>query len=354
VEWVNITAKSLPEAIDLALDNLGVDEAEAEIVVLEEPRQGLFGRVRGTARVKARVKPRSTRPKIERGRNRRRRSGSGSADREGAERSSQGRGERSRTRSRGKKRGGDATDNDNGQAAEKPAREPRAEDRGSREGSRNGSGSSGNRSSKKQRREETPVEEASMEEVGVQLETFLSGLTEAFGFDASVAITEDDEGDGLLAMVEGRYGLMVGPKGRTLDAIQELARVSAQRTAPSSVRIKIDVGGYRQRRQAALVAFALEAAEAAREDGKERSLEPMSSADRRIVHDALSDVAGIETRSAGAEPRRRVIVVPTEGGSAPEESEGEPGADEVAVAPGDGAPVGDSSDVAEGAEVVGN
>ena len=72
MEWVNITAKSLPEAIDLALDNLGVDESEAEIEILEEPRQGLFGRQRGNARIRARVKPKGTRPKVERGRSRRR------------------------------------------------------------------------------------------------------------------------------------------------------------------------------------------------------------------------------------------------------------------------------------------
>ena len=73
MEWVNITAKSLPEAIDLALDNLGVDESEAEIEILEEPRQGLFGRQRGNARIRARVKPKGTRPKVERGRVRKRR-----------------------------------------------------------------------------------------------------------------------------------------------------------------------------------------------------------------------------------------------------------------------------------------
>ena len=70
MEWVKTTAKTLPEAIDLALDNLGVDESEAEIVVVEEPRQGLFGRMRGTARVEARVKPKAIRPKNERSRNR--------------------------------------------------------------------------------------------------------------------------------------------------------------------------------------------------------------------------------------------------------------------------------------------
>jgi hypothetical protein len=186
-----------------------------------------------------------------------------------------------------------------------------------------------------------------MEEVGAQLEAFLHGLTEAFGYNGAVTVSEDDEG-GVVASVEGQHGLMVGPKGRTLDAIQELARVAAQRTAPSSVRIKVDVGGYRGMRQVALEKFALEAAGAARSDGKERSLEPMSSADRKIVHDALSDVPGVETRSAGSEPRRRVVVVPigAEAPSGDDPGDGEvPGyaeaADETTLPEGTG-PAGDA------------
>ena len=135
-----------------------------------------------------------------------------------------------------------------------------------------------------------------MEEVSSQLEAFLSGLSQAFGHDGQVTVTSDDD-EGVLGMVEGRHGLMVGPKARTLDAIQELARVSVQRSAPSSIRIKVDVGGYREVRREALRAFALEAAAAVRLDGRERLLEPMSSADRKVVHDALSGEPGIETRS---------------------------------------------------------
>lgn len=341
MEWVNITAKSLPEAIDLALDNLGVDEAEAEIEVLEEPRQGLFGRMRGNARVRARVKPKGTRPKVERGRTRKRRSdgegggssaaaaGSGSRSAEGGSRSG---GSRTRSRS-GAAAGTEVKDDDTaevgveattvasaeadergdrGEARGRDGRDSR-ESRGSRSSgrSRGEGGSAANGRSSSHNRE--PVEEASVEEVSSQLQGFLSGLTEAFGFDGSVSIITDED-DGLVGMVDGRYGLMVGPRARTLDAIQELARVSVQRLAPSNIRIKVDVGGYREIRKAALRGFAMEAAAAVRLDGKERSLEPMSSADRKIVHDTLSEEPGIETRSAGNEPNRRVVVLAAGGG----------------------------------------
>src|SRR5437764_752190 len=66
MEWVETTARTVAEAKDSALDQLGVDEQEAEFEVLEEPRAGLFGRVRGEARVRARVAPKQPRPKVER------------------------------------------------------------------------------------------------------------------------------------------------------------------------------------------------------------------------------------------------------------------------------------------------
>lgn len=70
MEWIKITAKTLPEAIDLAIDNLGVDESEVEIVVLKEPKTGLLGSARGVARVEARVKPPDLEPSTGRGRDR--------------------------------------------------------------------------------------------------------------------------------------------------------------------------------------------------------------------------------------------------------------------------------------------
>ncbi len=358
MEWVNITAKTLPEAIDRALDNLGVDEAEADIEVLEEPKQGLFGRLRGNARVRARVKPKATRPKVERGRGRKRsesrggRSGSGDRSRGGGNknkaRSEEGGGEGNNRSSSGGG-GGDRPKKSGGNKS-------RSEGRGN-DGRGGGSGGRGGR--QKQKQNEAPVEEASMEEVSAHLETFLSGLTDAFGFDGPVSVASDDD-DGIIASVEGRHGLMVGPKGRTLDAIQELARVSAQRTTPSSIRIKVDVGGYREMRKEALRKFAVEAAEDALGDGKERSLEPMSSADRKIVHDALSEMADIETRSAGTDPRRRVVVVPLAGAAEDDGAEVEEEADDAEAEATNGAEEASATDAggadesADDAEAVGS
>lgn len=147
-----------------------------------------------------------------------------------------------------------------------------------------------------------------MEEVSTCVETFLSGLTEAFGLDTGVVL--DTSNDEIMATIEGKHGLLLGPKARTLDAIQELTRVTAQRTVPSSIRIKVDVGGYRQNRKELLQDFARKAGAKAVEESVEVVLEPMSSADRKVVHDELNDFEGVDTRSAGTDPRRRVVVVP--------------------------------------------
>jgi spoIIIJ-associated protein len=148
-----------------------------------------------------------------------------------------------------------------------------------------------------------------VEEVAVHLRTFLTDLNDAFGFDTDVSIDDSEEGT-LIGRFEGRHGLLVGPKGRTLDAIQELARISCQRTVPSTVRIKVDVADYRAQRAEKLAGFAQSAADKAAGDGVEVALEPMSPADRKIIHDALNGDDRVETRSVGTEPRRKVLVVP--------------------------------------------
>src|SRR5215467_1165234 len=75
MEWVETTGRTVDDAKEAALDQLGVDERDAEFEIVEEPRTGLFGRMRGEARVRARVRPKAPRPKVDRRDRRRRRSG---------------------------------------------------------------------------------------------------------------------------------------------------------------------------------------------------------------------------------------------------------------------------------------
>ncbi len=123
-------------------------------------------------------------------------------------------------------------------------------------------------------------------------------------------LTED--GDDLELNVSGQeLGLLVGPRGVTLQAVQDLARVASQRRlGDHDTRLRLDVGGYRERRREALGRFADQMADEVKESGVARVLEPMSSADRKIIHDSLSSVEGIATRSEGEDPYRRVVISP--------------------------------------------
>jgi len=141
---------------------------------------------------------------------------------------------------------------------------------------------------------------------------FLEGLLDAFGADGDVEakVLDDDivevKADG------GDLGLLIGPRGATLDAVQELARRSLQRQAEDTgdVRVRVDVSGYRERRRVALDRFARDAATKVIDSGERLALEPMSAADRKVVHDAINDVDGVSTVSEGEDQRRRVVLVP--------------------------------------------
>jgi len=258
MEWVETTGTTLEEAKEAALDQLGVAEDDAEFDVVEEPKQGLFGRTRGEARVRARIKPSTPRGKTER-RPRREK---------GAEKSGERREQRPRSSSR----------ND-----DRPAREPR------------------------EPREKVEVDPAV---VGQAATDFLVGLVSAFGTTGDVKVHRE-EGE-IEVRVEGtELGLMVGPGGATLLAIQDLTRVASQRRlGDQDSRLRIDIAGYRERRREALSRFANKVAEEVKETGSARMLEPMSSADRKIVHDTLVEFEGVSTRSEGEDPRRRVVVEP--------------------------------------------
>ena len=156
-------------------------------------------------------------------------------------------------------------------------------------------------------------QEVSAKQVGDEARKFIDELVSAFAFTGTTELIED--GDDLEVRVHGEnLGLLVGPRGTTLQAVQDLARVASQRRlGDHDTRLRVDIGGYRQRRKEALDRFAVQMAEEVKQSGVARVLEPMSSADRKIVHDALSEVEGIGTRSEGDDPYRRVVITPANG-----------------------------------------
>jgi spoIIIJ-associated protein len=144
---------------------------------------------------------------------------------------------------------------------------------------------------------------------------FVAGLVRAFGAEGSVAVREIDEDTFEVAVEGDDLGLLIGPKGQTLQAIQELARTSIQRKVIGRpARLLVDVAGYRERRRVALERFTRQVAEEVIASGERRVLEPMGPADRKTVHDTVNEIDGVSTSSEGEEPRRRVVLIPDDAG----------------------------------------
>jgi spoIIIJ-associated protein len=279
MEWLETTARTVEEAKDLLLDQLGVDADDAEFEVIEEPKPGLFGRVRGEARVRARVRPAPVRQKTDRRRKDKRDAPAGDAiGTVGHE-------------------GTDVADTapSSAEPAPRAGRPPRATERAPRPAS------------------DRPADDrpaVSVEQVGAEAQRFTEGLLEAFGVEHRTEVVT--EGDHIEVRVHGeQLGLLVGPRGSTLQALQELVRIVAQRKlGDHDSRLTVDVGGYRQRRRDALERFARQVADDVLGSGEPRAMEPMTSSDRKVVHDTLSQIEGITTRSEGDDPNRRVVVLP--------------------------------------------
>lgn len=211
---VERSAPSVEEAVESALDELGVSEQEAQVEILQEPQRGLLGF--GAQEAKVRVRLRSD-----------------------------------------------------------------------------------------------PLEDVDLEEQAEAAEDFLDGLLEHMGIDAGldhqlvdgtmyVDILADQETEGM--------GLLIGRHGQTLEAIQEVVRAAVQRRTDSRCRVIVDVEDYRKRRRSQIALRARESAKRVARTGRQERLEPMNPYERKVVHDAAGQIAGVETSSEGEEPERRVVI----------------------------------------------
>lgn len=268
MEWVETTGKSIEEAKSVALDRLGVADEEAEFEILEEPKAGLFGRTRGEARVRARVKPRIPRAKVER-RDRRPRK--------------------------------DDTPSEEGAPRAPRAKQPRQQEKKMSDSSEN------NDHPRRERPEGPPADPA---QVAAEAEKFLIGLAASLGATGETAVNID--GNDIEVQLNGSdLGLLVGPRGSTLQAVQDITRVVSQRRmGDHDTRLRIDIGGYRAKRKEALSRFVTQVADEVVASGSARALEAMPSPDRKIVHDALTGRTDIATHSEGEDPNRRVVISP--------------------------------------------
>jgi spoIIIJ-associated protein len=152
-----------------------------------------------------------------------------------------------------------------------------------------------------------PISPEDLDEEADAAADFLEGLLDAMDLPGDLRMkVHDDHVE--VEVIEIGSGALIGRRGQTLDAIQELVRCSLQRQFQRRSRVKVDAEGYRSRRLERLLEKADEAIDAALDTGEPQRLEPMDVFERKAVHHLVAEVDGLSSRSQGREPSRRVVI----------------------------------------------
>lgn len=280
MEYVEIRAKTVDLALEAAMVELGVDDPEELAVeIISEPVKGFLGL--GGEDAVVRVK------RQEKTRQRRGRGGK---------------------RPDNRRRRGDQRDQN-----EKPQQRQRQRQEKPRGGEKK----------KQEKRPEKKTLEDDRPQLGLEDQAkiareFLEGLLDAYGLEGEVTASVDD--DLVVANVEGEQTeALVGDRGAVRSAIHELTRTVIQRDTRDSARLRLDIAGYGERRRQALSIYADQLIDQLREEGGEIMLEPMSPADRKVIHDAAAARGGVTSYSEGEPPRRYVVLSVSESAGGSEE-----------------------------------
>ena len=145
-----------------------------------------------------------------------------------------------------------------------------------------------------------PLKEAKM---------FLRDTIDKMGISASIDSEEREEGT-YLTISGADIGVLIGKRGQTLDSLQYLVNLVANRYSENYFKVYLDAEGYRERRKEALETLAERLSQKAVRTRREVKLEPMNAHERKIIHTALQNIETVSTYSEGKEPHRRIVVVP--------------------------------------------
>ena len=270
MEYIEVRAKTVELAVEAAMQELGVDDPEmVSVEVVVEPVKGFLGL--GATDAVVRVQRRK-------------------------------RGSRSRGRGRGK----GATTKPNQPRGQKQAQ-------GRHESAKNGGNGNGARprgpkpTEKREKKlpDDRPV--LAVDEQARIVQEFLEGLVEAYGLEGTVTTAIED--DVIVADIRGdQTEALVGVRGSVRAAIHELTRTVLQRYGQDSARLRLDIAGYAERRRQALAIYAEQLIAELSAEGGEIMLEPMSPADRKVIHDVAAAHEGVTSYSEGEPPRRYVVL----------------------------------------------
>lgn len=162
----------------------------------------------------------------------------------------------------------------------------------------------GSRQAKVRVEQKVPIHELKL---GAAIE-FLTKLLDHMAVPATVGGTSDEESIELQISGDD-LGILIGRRGQTLDGLQYLTTLAVNRGG-EWIRVNLDIGDYRAKREDTLRSLAFRAAMKVESSGRRVALDPMNAAERRIVHQELQDFAGVQTQSEGQDPYRRVVILP--------------------------------------------
>ncbi|HEY5890269.1 MAG TPA: RNA-binding cell elongation regulator Jag/EloR [Acidimicrobiia bacterium] len=267
---IEVKAKTVDLAVEAAMQELGVEDREQlSVTVIQEPEKGFLGMGGTDAIVTIKQIP-----------------------------------PRKRRRDRGKSRstsgnGGNQQQNNGGGRSGNSDR-----NRGKKNPNQHDKGRDMSRQDK-EREDDRDV--LTIDEQAGIVKDFLAGLVDAYGLEGEVISRVDD--DVIVADINGEQTeALIGVRGSVRSAIHELTRTVLQRYAQDTARLRLDIAGYAERRREALTIYANQLIEQLEAEGGELMLEPMSSSDRKVIHDAAATSDKVSSYSEGEPPRRYVVL----------------------------------------------
>lgn len=325
MEFVEVRGSTVDVAVEAGLAELGISRDEAAITIIEEPAKGFLGIGSKTALVRIAPKPapkkrrsrgrgKSSGQKQEGRRDDGRQQGRQQGQQQGRQKGQEGR-QQGRGRQSGQGQGGSGRKDGGG----RHGGGNRGRNQGGRDQSRgrNRDGDNRRAGNRDNARSEEPVNVAEQAEVAQE---FLEGLLASFGLEGKVETRTEE--DVIYATVTGEQTeALVGPKASILEAINELLRTIIQRKTHRRARLRLDIGGYNERRREALKIYTGRLAEQVVAEGGELMLEPMNPAERKVVHDAVAEIDGVRSFSEGEDPNRSVVIAAVEGATPADEDD---------------------------------
>ena len=275
-EYIDVTGKNEEEAISKALAQLGLDRDDVSVEILERAKSGFLGLGSCPAKVRVSYGPEEEEP--------------APVESTPVQEKTEQPAAKSEPRKNPEKRSAPKAE----KKADKPVREKPVQEKSAPEQS-------------KAQTQPVSLGEEVDDEKAQAIRTFLSGLLSQMESNAQVKVYLPEKGRYRVILEGENLGALIGRRGETLDAIQQLTSYAVNRTG-GRVRVQLDAEGYREKREQSLQNLARKVAGKVVKYRRSVTLEPMNAYERHVIHTALQDVPGVTTYSTGVDPNRRVIV----------------------------------------------